>query len=73
MDMYIYIWYNVYMIYIYIYGYVYKSTPNPSIDSCGADVVLIQDDALQLLPAADGEGIGQGHGAAVAFAGATVP
>ena len=59
----------MYMIYIYIY----KSTPNSSIDSCGADVVLIQDDALQLLPAADGEGIGQGHGAAVAFASATVP
>ena len=46
---------------------IYKSTPNPSIDSCGADVVLIQDDALQLLPAADGQGIRQGHGAAVAF------
>ena len=36
--------------------------------SCGADVVLVQDDALQLLPAADGQGIGQGNGASVALA-----
>ena len=44
----------------------HTSSPIPP-SSCGADVVLVQDDALQLLPAADGQGIGQRHRAAVAW------